>query len=239
LSGDAILLNPYMDQISDLPQVVSHQIPSCADDPIGGCEAYVEQSKSFTRYVSHAVQILHEHDLIPPDVDRVTLIVQSALAAQSLFFSASLHHPEQAELHLVFEAFQVLTSEILVNAMAEWIFQNVTMKFNFTTEVCKQARFQIMHGLLDPYRVKATATSFNGLMKELRPVEFSDDSGALISDIAGWLLGCLLATGQKPVWMYGAFGAAGNRVRQMEEKARYDKWATTLDNGSQIAAIRA
>jgi hypothetical protein len=134
---------------------------------------------------------------------------------------------------------QVLTSEILVDAMAEWLYQNVTMKFNFTTEVCEQARFQITHGLLEPYRVKTAATSFNGLMKELRPVEFSDDSAILISEIAGWLLGCLLATGQQPRWMHRAFGAAGNRAKRMEEKARYDEWAATLANGSQIAAIRA
>jgi hypothetical protein len=134
---------------------------------------------------------------------------------------------------------QVLTSEILVDAMTEWLYQNVTMKFNFTTEVCEQARFQITHGLLDPYRVKTAATSFNGLMKELRPVEFSDDSGILISEIAGWLLGCLLATGQQPGWIYEAFGVAGNRAKRMEEKARYDEWAATLANGNQIAAIRA
>lgn len=70
-------------------------------------------------------------------------------------------------------------------------------------------------------------------------MEFSDDSGILISEIAGWLLGCLLATGQEPGWMYQAFGAAGSRARQMKEKARYDEWATTLANGSQIAAIGA
>jgi hypothetical protein len=114
---------------------------------------------------------------------------------------------------------QVLTSEILVNAMAEWLYKNVTMKFNFTTEVCRQARFQIAQGLLDPYRIKTAATSFNGLMKELRPVEFSDDSAILISEIAGWLLGCLLATGQQPGWMYEAFGVAGNRAKRMEEKS--------------------
>jgi hypothetical protein len=134
---------------------------------------------------------------------------------------------------------QFLTSELLVNAMTEWLYQNVTMKFNFTTEVCRQARFQIAHGLLDPYRIQTAATSFNGLMKELRPVEFSDDSAILISEIAGWLLGCLLATGQQPGWMYEAFGVAGNRAKRMEEKARYDEWAATLANGSQIAAIRA
>ncbi len=134
---------------------------------------------------------------------------------------------------------QALSSEILVNAMAEWLYQNVTRKFNFTTEVCEQARFQITHGLLDQYRVKTAATSFNGLMKELHPVEFSDDLGILISEIAGWLLKCVLATGQQPEWMYPAFGAAGNRAKGMEEKARYDEWAATLANGSQSASLRA
>jgi hypothetical protein len=134
---------------------------------------------------------------------------------------------------------QVLTSEILVNAMAEWLYRNVTMKFNFTTEVCKQARFQITHGFLDAYRVNTAATSFNGLMKELRPVEFSDDSGILISEIAGWLLGCLLATGQVAGWMYQAFGAAEARAEGMKEKARYDKWTAGLANRSQIDALNA
>jgi hypothetical protein len=134
---------------------------------------------------------------------------------------------------------QTLTSEILVNAMAEWLYQNVTMKFDFTTEVCEQARFQIAHGLLDPHRVKTAATSFNSLMKELRPVEFSDASGILISEIAGWLLGCLLATGQQPGWMYRAFGAAGSRAKGMKEKARYDEWTATLANGSHSASLSA
>jgi hypothetical protein len=134
---------------------------------------------------------------------------------------------------------QFLTSELLVNAMTEWLYRNVTMKFNFTTEVCKQARFQITHGFLDAYRVNTAATSFNGLMKELRPVEFSDDSGIPISEIAGWLLGCLLATGQQPGWMYEAFGVAGNRAKRMEEKARYDEWTAGLANRSQIDALNA
>jgi hypothetical protein len=76
-------------------------------------------------------------------------------------------------------------------------------------------------------------------MRDLRPVEFSDDSAILISEIAGWLLGCLLATGQEPEWMYQAFGIAGSQAKRIEEKARYDEWAATLANGSQIAAIGA
>jgi hypothetical protein len=51
------------------------------------------------------MQTLHEYDMAALDVDRITVIVQSALAAQSLFFAASLHHPGQAELHQVFETF--------------------------------------------------------------------------------------------------------------------------------------
>jgi hypothetical protein len=89
-------------------------------------------------------------------------------------------HPKVNALRRYTHNHQTLTSEILVKAMAEWLHENVTMKFNFTTEVCNQARFQITHGLLDPYLVKTVATS-NGLMMELRPVEFSDDSGILIS----------------------------------------------------------
>jgi hypothetical protein len=37
----------------------------------------------------------------------MTLIVEAALAVQSLFFAVSLRHPEQAEPHQVFEAFVV------------------------------------------------------------------------------------------------------------------------------------
>jgi hypothetical protein len=65
----------------------------------------VEQSKSFTRYVSYAIETLHEKNLVSPDVDRVILIVQSALAAQSLFFAAALHHPGRVELYQFFESF--------------------------------------------------------------------------------------------------------------------------------------
>src|SRR5258708_4402309 len=107
--------------------------------------------------------------------------------------------------------------------MAEWLYQNVTRKFNFTTEVCEQARFQITHGLLDQYRVKTAATSFNGLMKELHPVEFSDDLGILISEIAGWLLKCVLATGQQPECMYPAFeGAATSLTPRDRDPGRPD-----------------
>jgi hypothetical protein len=94
-----------MDQISDLPQAVSHQTPSSADALIGGFDAYVKQSKSFARDVSYAIETLHEHNLVPTDVDRVNLIVQSALAARSLFFAAALHHPGSVELYQFFESF--------------------------------------------------------------------------------------------------------------------------------------
>src|ERR1700692_3712540 len=94
-----------MHRINDSPHGPLYRTPSCADAFIGGCQAYVEQSKSFTRYVSYAIETLHENNLVSPDVDRVILIVQSALAAQSLFFAAAVHHPGSVELFQFFESF--------------------------------------------------------------------------------------------------------------------------------------
>ena len=54
----------------------------------------------------------------------------------------------------------------------------------------------------------------------------------VINTYAGWLLEILLALRQEPVWIYQAIGAIRGRAMQLEEKARYDKWAATLANGS-------
>jgi hypothetical protein len=147
--------------------------------------------------------------------------------------------PEVKVSHRYTHNRQPLTAEILLDAMTAWLYKEVTMKFNFTADVCEHARVQIGYGFLEQYRVKTAATSFNGLMEELRPTEFSDDAGIFISELAGWLLQCLLATGYKPEWMYWAFGAAGSRARQMEEKASYDKRAATLANGRQSDLLGA
>ena len=58
-----------------------------------------------TIYLQHAVQILSEHDLALPEPDELNLIVRSALAVQSHYFAACLHHPDHTELYEVFEAF--------------------------------------------------------------------------------------------------------------------------------------
>jgi hypothetical protein len=94
-----------MDGINDFSHVVSRQIPSGADALSGNFGAYARQNRSLATYVNCAIRIFNEHSLGLPDVDRITLIVHSALAAQNLFFAASLHEPEQAELHQVFETF--------------------------------------------------------------------------------------------------------------------------------------
>jgi hypothetical protein len=125
-----------------------------------------------------------------------------------------------------------LTAEVLVDAMAAWLYQEVTMKFSLTREVCEQAQHQANRGLLDQYRVKTAATSFNGLVQELRPADSFTDTPTVINTYAGWLLEILLALRQEPVWIYQAIGAIRGRAMQLEEKARYDKWAATLANGS-------
>jgi len=129
------------------------------------------------------------------------------------------------------------TPEMLCNAMAEWLYEDVTLKFNLTQQVCEEALFQIKNASLDQYRVAAVAKSFNGLISELRPTEFSDDLGILIGQYAGWLLGCLLALGQNPGWMYQAIGVACARARQLNSTARYDKWIATTPYGSQSVSL--
>jgi hypothetical protein len=104
LAGEAILKNA-MHRINDSPHGHLYRTPSRADAIIGDFDAYVKQSKTFASYVSYAIETLHEQNMVPPDVDRVILIVQSALAAQSLFFAAALHHPGKAELYQFFESF--------------------------------------------------------------------------------------------------------------------------------------
>jgi hypothetical protein len=132
---------------------------------------------------------------------------------------------------------QTLTPEMLWNAMAEWLYQNVTLKFNLTQQVCDEAHFQIKNASLDQYRVAVVAKTFNGLIGELRPTEFSDDLGILIGQYAGWLLGCLLALGQNPGWMYQAIGVACARAKQLETTTRYDEWIATTPYGSQSVSL--
>jgi hypothetical protein len=94
------------------------------------------------------------------------------------------------------------------------------MKFDFTREVCEQARYQIQHNLLDHYRGPTIATTFKGLVKELCPAEFSDDAPTLISEYAGWLLGCLVALRQEPHWMYNAIGTACDQAMRLKKESR-------------------
>jgi hypothetical protein len=99
--------HPLMTPISNLSHPVSPPTGSIPNNFTRQFETYLEQNKSFTGYLSYAIEILHEYDLVPPDEDRITLIVESALTIQSLFFTTCLHRPEQVELHQVFKAFVV------------------------------------------------------------------------------------------------------------------------------------
>jgi hypothetical protein len=127
---------------------------------------------------------------------------------------------------------QALTAEILVNAMGAWLYQEVTTKFNITPEVCEQARYQISHHLLDQYRTKTAATSFNGVVQELRPADSFTDIPTIINIHVRWMLEILLALRQEPAWIYQAIRAIGGRAMQLAEKARYDEWTATLANRS-------
>jgi hypothetical protein len=83
--------------------------------------------------------------------------------------------------------------------------------------------------LLDQYRIKTVATSFNGVVRELCPADLlTGDIPSIVNLYAGWMLRILLALRQQPGWMYQAIGTIGGEAMKLAEKARYDKWAATI-----------
>jgi hypothetical protein len=124
-----------------------------------------------------------------------------------------------------------LTAETLVDAMAKWLYLEVTVKWGLAKEVCELAQFQVKYGHLDQYRIKTAATTFNGVVQELRPSDSFTDIPDIINIYnvyAGWMLGILLALRQQPEWIYQAIGVARGRAKLMEERARYDEWGRQI-----------
>ena len=101
--------------------------------------------------------------------------------------------------------------------MATWLYHEVTVKSALAKEVCEQAQYQIKHGHLDQYRIKTVATTFNGVVRELRPTDSFTDIPTIINIYAGWMLGILLALRQQPAWIYQAIGAAGGRASKWKK----------------------
>jgi hypothetical protein len=134
---------------------------------------------------------------------------------------------------------QPLTAEVVMDTMAVWLYQELTMKFNLTREVCEQAQHQAKRGLLDQYGVKTTATSLNTLLQELRPTDSFTDIPSVINAYVKWLLEVLLALRQEPAWIYQAIGAICGQAMQLGEKSRYDECAATLANGSSRDSVGA
>ena len=70
-----------------------------------GFDLPVKPSKSLDMYLRYALQTLSERDQVLPDKDHLILIVEAALSAQALLFTASLRDPDPAELHRFFDLF--------------------------------------------------------------------------------------------------------------------------------------
>jgi DNA-binding PadR family transcriptional regulator len=108
--------------------------------------------------------------------------------------------------------------------MAEWLYETVTTNFDFTREVCEQARFQIAYCRFDLCLRRTCATSIRGLIKELYPADFSDDAPTLIGQYADWLLAVLVAAHPEPAWIYSAIGPiCGRALKRQEERATMDR----------------
>jgi hypothetical protein len=117
---------------------------------------------------------------------------------------------------------QPVTAAVLVDAMAEWLYEAVTINFEFTRDIYEEARFQIQTGCID-YRKTTCATSVKGLINELCPVEFSDDAQTLIGQYADWLLAVLVAVHPEPRWIYQAIEPICGRALKRKEETRYDE----------------
>ena len=89
----------------DFPQHPSSHKHSSVGLLTSGLRVHGHQNKSRDTYIRYALQALSERDQILPEHDRVTLIVEAALAAQALLFAASMHDPDPIELHRFFELF--------------------------------------------------------------------------------------------------------------------------------------
>jgi hypothetical protein len=95
--------------------------------------------------------------------------------------------------------------------------------FNLTGEICKQAQYQVLYGHRDQYRVETlAATSFNGIVQELRPTDPATDLPDVVNTYAGRLLRILLALGQRPRWIRGAIESIGAQAVQRQRQPRYD-----------------
>ena len=92
----------------DLHQDVSNKRPPTDRSDVPVFNLYLNGTPSVSRYVCLATQTLFEHNLIPPEVNRLAQVVEAALRAQALYFAAAVYHPDREDLHRFFETF-VLT----------------------------------------------------------------------------------------------------------------------------------
>jgi hypothetical protein len=107
----------------------------------------------------------------------------------------------------------LVSDEALIEAMAQILHGAGGMKLS--EAIVEQARFQIQRDL-DQYRRSTAARTLNGLVKELRPSDYSTFLPDLINQYVEWLLGLMLALGRETSFIYKTVGAALFRARQLE-----------------------
>jgi hypothetical protein len=111
----------------------------------------------------------------------------------------------------------LVTDEALIEAMAQILHGVGGMKLSEV--IAEQARFQIQRDL-DQYRRPTAARTLNGLVKELRPSDYSTFLPDLINQYVEWLLGLMLALGLERSLIYKTVGAALFRAKQLEGAGR-------------------
>ena len=196
--------------------------------PIPAWQAAVDRAEAFKSFEERTAKTALLHSSVKPLEPTAEIQRRQACTPVKVAPSKGYTHDGKA-----------ITPDIVCDAMAEFLYRAVTVRFGLTREACEQARFLIRHGCLDIYRVPTTATSFNGLLNELCPAEFDGHRIDVIVIYAEWMLKVLLALRQNPDWMLEAFTGAWVRAKHLDEKAAYDGWVASRSNGSQIDAITA
>jgi hypothetical protein len=96
-----------------------------------------------------------------------------------------------APLHQLTERAITVSDEKLVAALATWFNKEVTPGFELP--VVELAKYLVVHDQFEHYKKQTTATTFKGLIEELRPAVHPQLTEEPTNEYAAWLLGCLLA----------------------------------------------
>jgi hypothetical protein len=108
-----------------------------------------------------------------------------------------------------------VSNETLVNAMAQILIQ--CSGVGSSERAVSEAKYRILYVV--QHKKHTAARTFDRLIRELEPCDFSTNPDELNSQYAEWLLRLALDIGREPSFIYGALGAALHRAKLLKGAA--------------------